>query len=374
MKTRIIEFIKRETVLTAAGLLALFSCLFVKPEAEDYMGYIMGNLNTLIVLFCLMTVVAGLGSLGVFRYVGEGLLKKLKSERGIAFLLVFLCFFGSMFITNDVALITFVPFAIMVLNMAGMAKKLCYTVVMMTIAANLGSMLTPVGNPQNLYLYASSGMTMAEFIRLMLPFTLVSALLLAGCLWCGFQNVPVQVQIKEKTEKPDMPQVIYYVLLFLICLQTVSGFLPSQGLLLIILGAVIVRDRSLFFKVDYSLLLTFLFFFVFIGNMSQYQPCCHMVEGLVKDHEVAAAVAMSQIISNVPAALLLSGFTSQWEALIIGTNLGGLGTLIASMASLISYKQIAAEFPKEKGRYFGMFTVWNVVFLAVLLIVAGIMG
>lgn len=338
------------------------------------MGYIMGNLNTLIVLFCLMTVVAGLGSLGVFRYVGEGLLKKLKSERGIAFLLVFLCFFGSMFITNDVALITFVPFAIMVLNMAGMAKKLCYTVVMMTIAANLGSMLTPVGNPQNLYLYASSGMTMAEFIRLMLPFTLVSALLLAGCLWCGFQNVPVQVQIKEKTEKPDMPQVIYYVLLFLICLQTVSGFLPSQGLFLIILGAVIVRDRSLFFKVDYSLLLTFLFFFVFIGNMSQYQPFCHMVEGLVKDHEVAAAVAMSQIISNVPAALLLSGFTSQWEALIIGTNLGGLGTLIASMASLISYKQIAAEFPKEKGRYFGMFTVWNVVFLAVLLIVAGIMG
>ena len=374
MKTRIIEFIKRETVLTAAGLLALFSCLFVKPEAEDYMGYIMGNLNTLIVLFCLMTVVAGLGSLGVFRYVGEGLLKKLKSERGIAFLLVFLCFFGSMFITNDVALITFVPFAIMVLNMAGMAKKLCYTVVMMTIAANLGSMLTPVGNPQNLYLYASSGMTMAEFIRLMLPLTLASALLLAGCLWSGFQNVPVQVQIKEKTEKPDMPQVIYYVLLFLICLQTVSGFLPSQGLLLIILGAVIVRDRSLFFKVDYSLLLTFLFFFVFIGNMSQYQPFCHMVEGLVKDHEVAAAVAMSQIISNVPAALLLSGFTSQWEALIIGTNLGGLGTLIASMASLISYKQIAAEFPKEKGRYFGMFTVWNVVFLAVLLIVAGIMG
>lgn len=374
MKTKILSFIRQETVLTAAGLLALFSCFLVKPEAEDCLDYVMENGNTIIVLFCLMTVVAGLAGQGVFRYVGERLLEKLRSERGIAFLLVFLCFLGSMFITNDVALITFVPFAVMVLQMAGMEKKLCRTVVLMTIAANLGSMLTPMGNPQNLYLYASSGMSMGEFIRLMLPFTLASALLLTLCLWFGFQNTPAQVKIGEKTEKPDTPQVVYYALLFLICLQTVSGTLSAQALILIILGAVIVRDRRLFFKVDYSLLLTFLFFFVFIGNMNQFPPFRQLVVSLVEGREMVTAVLMSQVISNVPAALLLSSFTSEWEALIIGTNLGGLGTLIASMASLISYKQIAAKSPREKGRYLGMFTFWNAVFLAVLLGTAFILG
>ncbi len=362
----VIEFLKKETVLAVSGLLAFLSCFLVRPDRE-YLNYFFSNMGTIIVLFCLMAVVAGLSGLGVFRYVGERLLERIQSERGIVFLLVFLCFFGSMFITNDVALITFVPFGIMILKMAGMTGRLCRVVTFMTIAANLGSMFTPMGNPQNLYLYSVSGMTLSAFLRLMLPHTAAAALLLCLCVFFGAGKEKICVVITEQTKKPETSGTVYYILLFFICLQTVGGILPAPGLLLAVTAAVMYRDRSLFRKVDYSLLLTFLFFFVFIGNMNRFPPFREFVVNMIAGHEKVAAIGISQVISNVPAALLLSNFTDQWEQLIIGTNLGGLGTLIASMASLISYKQVAAEYPEKKGRYLAVFTWWNLLFLAVLI-------
>lgn len=324
----VIEFLKKETVLAVSGLLAFLSCFLVRPDRE-YLNYFSSNMGTIIVLFCLMAVVAGLSGLGVFRYVGERLLERIQSERGIVFLLVFLCFFGSMFITNDVALITFVPFGIMVLKMAGM--------------------------------------TLSAFLRLMLPHTAAAALLLCLCVFFGVGKEKTCVVITEQTKKPETSGMVYYLLLFFICLQTVGGVLPAPGLLLAVIAAVMYRDRSLFRKVDYSLLLTFLFFFVFIGNMNRFPPFKEFVVNMIAGHEKVAAIGISQVISNVPAALLLSNFTDQWEQLIIGTNLGGLGTLIASMASLISYKQVAAEYPEKKGRYLAVFTWWNLLFLAVLI-------
>ena len=362
----VIEFLKKETVLAVSGLLAFLSCFLVRPDRE-YLNYFSSNMGTIIVLFCLMAVVAGLSGLGVFRYVGERLLERIQSERGIVFLLVFLCFFGSMFITNDVALITFIPFGIMILKMAGMTGRLCRVVTLMTIAANLGSMFTPMGNPQNLYLYSVSGMTLSAFLRLMLPHTAAAALLLCLCVFFGVGKEKTCVVITEQTKKPETSGMVYYLLLFFICLQTVGGVLPAPGLLLAVIAAVMYRDRSLFRKVDYSLLLTFLFFFVFIGNMNRFPPFREFVVNMIAGHEEVAAIGISQVISNVPAALLLSNFTDQWEQLIIGTNLGGLGTLIASMASLISYKQVAAEYPEKKGRYLAVFTWWNLLFLAVLI-------
>lgn len=362
----VIEFLKKETVLAVSGLLAFLSCFLVRPDRE-YLNYFSSNMGTIIVLFCLMAVVAGLSSLGVFRYVGERLLERIQSERGIVFLLVFLCFFGSMFITNDVALITFVPFGIMVLKMAGMTGRLCRVVTLMTIAANLGSVFTPMGNPQNLYLYSVSGMTLSAFLRLMLPHTAAAALLLCLCVFFGAGKEKTCVTMTEQTKKPETSGTVYYLLLFFICLQTVGGVLPAPGLLLAVVAAVMYRDRILFRKVDYSLLLTFLFFFVFIGNMNRFPPFREFVVNMIAGHEKVAAIGISQVISNVPAALLLSNFTDQWEQLIIGTNLGGLGTLIASMASLISYKQVAAEYPEKKGRYLAVFTWWNLLFLAVLI-------
>lgn len=360
---RIKQFVKKETVLSAAILLAAVSCFFVVPDRE-YLGYI--DTRTLELLFCLMAVMAGFQELGVFRLLGAALLRQVHSERGVAASLVFLCFVCSMVITNDVALVTFVPFAVLVLGMAGMEKRVCITVVLMTIAANLGSMLTPIGNPQNLYLYALSGMGMGPFVALMAPYAAASAAMLAGGLAFAFSGRTVECPL-ECPPAPNGKRLGLYLALFALCLLTVSGLLREELLLAAVILAVLVDQRGLLARVDYGLLLTFAAFFIFIGNMGRLPGFCRFLERVLAGNERLAAVAASQVISNVPAALLLSGFTDQWRELIIGTNLGGLGTLIASMASLISYKQIAVHFPEKKGRYLAVFTVWNLGFLAVLL-------
>ena len=257
--------------------------------------------------------------------------------------------------------------------MAAMREKICCTVTLMTIGANLGSMFTPMGNPQNLYLYGLSGMKLLEFLFLMLPLTAAAALLLALSVVFYSKKGKIKLQMEEKTERPDLVRTAFYVFLFLLCLQTVNGTLPAEILLILILAAVAAGDKRLFAEVDYSLLLTFLCFFVFIGNINRFGPFRELAVRVISGHELAASVIMSQVISNVPAALLLSNFTQQWELLIVGTNLGGLGTLIASMASLISYKQIAARYPEKKTAYLRTFTFWNVIFLAALWIMASVL-
>ena len=367
---RIAEFVKRETVLSAAAVLAVVSCFFVTPDRE-YLGYI--DFRTLILLFCLMTVMAGFKQMGVFRILSAGLLQRVKSGRGLALCLVFLCFFCSMVITNDVSLVTFVPFGLLALEMAGMERQICAAVTFMTIGANLGSMLTPIGNPQNLYLYGRSGMGALSFVALMLPYAALSALMLAGAILLAFRKETVSCQV-ERPAAPPKKRLILYLALFAVCLLTVSGVLPEGALLVIVLAAVLIDRRELLAEVDYGLLLTFAAFFVFIGNMGRLPQFRGFLESVLTGNERIAAVAASQVISNVPAALLLSGFTDQWRELIIGTNLGGLGTLIASMASLISYKQIAVRHPEKKGPYLIFFTVWNVVFLAILLAASFLLG
>ena len=284
MKSRICSFIKQETILVVSFVLALISCFFVRPD-RGYLGYLSSNIGTIILLFCLMAVVAGLSSLGVFRYVGERLLERVSSQRGIAWMLIFLCFFASMFITNDVALITFVPFAIMILEIAGMQNRIVYTVTLMTIGANLGSMLTPMGNPQNLYLYSLSSMELSDFLKLMLPYTAVSAAGLWLCSVIGFPRGRANVSITKKTAPPNIRGTAYLSFPFLICMLTVSGLLPAPVLLLIITAGVTIKDRRLFQSVDYSLLATFLFFFIFIGNMNRFPPFRDLAVTMITGHE-----------------------------------------------------------------------------------------
>ena len=359
----LISFLKKEIVLTISGILAICSCFFVRPDVQ-YAGYI--DWHTILILFCLMAVMAGLQDIGLFQYTGEELLKKIRSERGVVCVLVFLCFLSSMFITNDVALITFVPLALLILNMAKMEKSICYIITLMTIAANLGSMLTPIGNPQNLYLYSTSGLSLGSFLGLMLPYTILAGLLLFICIFIQFKSNNVPVELKSRDEAMNSKRIIYYGILFVICLLAVAKICPISILFGIILVAVIVDNRKLLLKIDYSLLLTFIFFFVFIGNMGRFPAFRDFLSSILEGRVTLVAVLSSQVISNVPAALLLSGFTNEWTSLIVGTNLGGLGTLIASMASLISYKQLAANYPNEKGKYLGLFTVLNIVFLIIL--------
>lgn len=369
MVANITNLIKKETVLLISSFCALLSCFFVHPDST-YLGYI--DYRTLAILFCLMVVVAGLKQNGLFSYLSTCLLRKLKNQRQIVLALVFLCFFGSMFMTNDVSLITFVPFGILVLEFSGMEASTIQVVTMMTIAANLGSMLTPVGNPQNLYLYSASGLSFIEFLKITGPYCLIAATLLFGFSSMQFHTKKVSaIDISSFSSIPfNQSGIIFYLFLFGICILAVLRWFPVVILFCLIFTSILWKEMKLLLKVDYSLLATFVFLFVFIGNMGRLPAFRSLIEQILNGHEILTSVGISQIISNVPAAILLSGFSSNWKDLLIGTNLGGLGTLIASMASLISYKQIAAANPDEKGRYLLVFTGWNLLFLCCLLLVA----
>ena len=366
------QFIQQETVLTAAAVLAVVSAFFVPPDAQ-YLGYI--DLRTLAILFSLMTVMAGLRRQGFFDGLGRALLSRTHSTFQLTLVLVGLCFFGSMFITNDVSLLTFVPFTFVVLSRLGADVRralLIPVVCMQTIAANLGSMLTPIGNPQNLYLYGKSGMSTGEFVLLMLPYTLVSLLLLLAwaALVCRKASAALSVDelvSSSSASQGDQKIILLYLVLFAVCLLSVIRVLPYGIAFAAVLVCALFADPRTLRMVDYSLLLTFVAFFIFIGNLGRIPAFSGWLQEFLTGREVLVAVLASQVTSNVPAALLLSGFTAETQALIIGTNLGGLGTLIASMASLISYRQITRELPQGKKRYFGLFTLSNLIFLALLL-------
>lgn len=374
-KEKCIHFIKQETVLVVATVLAVISAFFVAPS-EAYLEYI--DWRVLGILLSLMIIMAGLQKTGLFDSIGAKLLGKTSTTRELAFILVFLCFFFSMLITNDVALFTFVPFAMIMLKKCKQEKLLIPVLVLQTIAANLGSMLTPIGNPQNLYLYNLSGMGMGEFIGVMLPYTVISGVLLciAIVICCKKEPItevaiePVQESRNKEEKRRNLIKNTVYITLFVLSLCVVVRLVPFEMVLLAVILLVFNMDRKVLTQVDYCLLLTFIAFFIFTGNMGNISMVRDTLQQLVAGKELAIGVISSQAISNVPAALLLSGFTSDYRELLIGVNLGGLGTLIASMASLISYKLFAKEYNDQKGKYFWWFTIANIVFLAVLAVAA----
>lgn len=409
------EIVRKDPVLVVAIVLAIISCAAVPPDAA-YAEYV--DLRTIGMLFSLMTIMAGLSRLGMFRIACRHLLSAVRGPRRLALALTLLAFFSSMLITNDVALVTFVPFALLALRTLDSPRHACFTVVMMTIAANLGSMLTPIGNPQNLYLYSTSHMALTDFLLLMLPYAAAALVLLVGAI-AFFGRIPEHAKEKaarsvdagnpasssedgsadspatcgeadnaasaaDANETPQLAsdtddpapsplRVLPWAALFVLALLSVAHILPYQAIVAVTIVVALAADRRALLHVDYALLFTFIAFFVFVGNVGRIEVVSAALAQLIDGHELAVSVIASQVLSNVPATILLSGFTSNFAALIVGTNLGGLGTLIASMASLISYKQVALVLPREKGRYFMLFTVWNIAFLAVLAVLAAVL-
>ncbi len=364
---KIITFVKNEIVFSIAFVLAIISAFFVRPSKE-YIGYI--DFRTLGLLLALMLVVQGLSSIGVFDRLVKVLLKKIRNRRTLALVMISLCFFGSMLITNDVALITFVPFTIMLLTLIDDAKFSIYIIVLETIAANLGSMFTPIGNPQNLYLYSVSRMNIGDFLWLMLPHTLISFAMLMVCILFIRPDPISENNIHSEKHEVSISklQLGIYGVLFGLCILTVLHMVDYRLMLLIVIGVVLVLNRKLILKADYILLLTFIAFFIFIGNMSAIPTINEFLSSLVNGREQYVSILASQVVSNVPAAMLLSGFTTDYEQLIVGTNIGGLGTIIASMASLISFKFYNKTKKSNTGKYMISFTALNVVFLCVLIV------
>lgn len=366
MRQSILEFIKKETVFCIAAVLAVLSSFVVRPDLE-YAAY--PDYRTLALLFCLMAIVAGMQAIGVFTALGQKLLSGTRGTRKLSFILVYLCFFSSMAITNDVALITFVPFTILVFSMVEQEEQLLKLIVLETIAANLGSMATPVGNPQNLYLYSVSGLSLGAFFQAVLPYTVISLLLLSVILWFG-KDEPIHLEVRmagiPTERRPFVVRLSAYLVLFFLNLLVVAHLLSWQAVFAVTMLYLCLFDRKVLRELDYFLLLTFVCFFIFIGNMKRMEAISLLLSGLIRGHELLTGIAASQIISNVPAAILLSGFTDRYETLLTAVNLGGLGTLIASLASLISYKFFVRSYDMRKGEYVREFTKWNICFLAVL--------
>lgn len=358
-----LSYLKKDPVLAVSAVAAAVSVALVPPSAA-YWEYL--DLRTLGLLLSLMLVVAGLRETGFFGAVIHRLLNVVRDTRSLTLTLVGTCFFASMFITNDVSLLTFVPLAAVLLEQTGQRRLMVPVIVLQTIAANLGSMLTPMGNPQNLYLYAQSGMSAGAFLKLMAPTSLLSLALLtaASLLLAG----------REPLQPPEYAGschgALRWLALFGLCLLTVARVLPWGVSLSVVLICTALADRRLLRRADYGLLLTFIFFFIFIGNLKRLPAVSEALSRLISGHELSAGILLSQVISNVPAAMLLSGFTERYDALLLGVNIGGLGTLIASMASLISYKLYLQTAEARPGKYLAQFTLWNLLFLAVLWLAA----
>ncbi len=355
-------FVKAQPVLTAAFVLAVISMIFIPPD-EQYIGYC--NFAVLAELFGLMIAVAGLRGAGLFEKLTGALLKHAGTIRKLSLILILLCFTSSMVVTNDVALITFIPLTLHIFAGINDERSRVLTLVLETAAANLGSMMTPVGNPQNLYIYDKYGLSVWQFLQTMMPAGIMSLIMIV-LLSLMIPNVPCMAQSGEPRRLSKRITALY-ACLFVLCVVTVFKVLPYPVCAVAAVAAALLTDRKLLLKADYSLLATFVCFFVFVGNISRISEVSTFFSEMLKGHEIMVSALLSQVISNVPAAVMLSGFTKYGTMLLIGVNLGGLGTPIASMASLITLQFYRSSENARTGWFLAVFTAVNFGMLSVLL-------
>ena len=363
MLPRIKEFVKKEAVLFIAALCAITTMVIVPPDAA-YLHYI--DFRVLCLLLSLMGVVAGFKSMGAFQWITYQLLRRIKNGRILAVTLVLLPFFCAMLVTNDVALLVFIPFTLALLADLGCEENMIPVIVLQTVAANLGSMATPVGNPQNLYLYAAYNLTAGEFFSVVLPLAGLSLVVLTAASLPALPKALARQELRG-VELKSIRTLILYGALFVLCLLTVFRIVPYGITTTVVVLALLILDRKLIKEIDFMLLLTFVCFFVVSENLGRVEGIRGFLQNLLAKNTLLTAVGASQIISNVPAAVLLSGFSDNWRDLLSGVNIGGLGTPIASLASLITLK-LYLRWPQAKaGRFLMVFTLANVIGLVVLL-------
>ena len=359
-KSSFIEFLKKECVLVIAVTLAILSSFISIPK----MSYI--DFNVLILLFNLMVVVTAFKELKVLDSIAIGLLKKCNTYTSISLALVFITFISSMIVTNDVALITFVPLSIVIARKANI--NVLKIVVFQTLAANLGSSFTPMGNPQNLFIYSFYNLSPIDFFKITLPIVVLAVLFLVLLV---FKDKKMNLSLDLEDVKIDNKRDVYlFGGLFLIILLSVFHVIDYKVTFLITIVMVLILNKKLFSQVDYSLLITFIGFFIFVGNISTMDVVKNFMEGILNSPKSTflASVLSSQVISNVPATMLLSGFTDHFKELLLGVNIGGMGTLIASLASVISYKIYASEFGNDN--YMKSFTFYNILGLIIFVPIA----
>lgn len=364
---RCLFFCKKQMVLTIAIIAMLVTCVFVPVDAE-YLDYF--NIRTLATLFCTLAVVSAFSHIYVFEILSRSIVVRLHNLRNAIFGLVFITFFGSMLLANDMALLTFLPLGYFVLKSTGQEKYMAFTFIMQNIAANLGGMVTPFGNPQNLYLYSYFNISTVEFVQIMLPpFMAATLLIIAVCLFIK----PVELELKNDCEyKLDVRRTIIYSVLFIFSLLIVFRLVNCIAGTVAIIAALLILDRKALKEVNYPLLLTFCAFFVFSGNLARIPAVNEFFSELLPINPLLFGILSCQFISNVPSAVLLSHFTTDYASLLVAVNLGGLGTLIASLASLISFTEYKKHAPGQAKSYLIKFSVINFSFLLALALFSSI--
>ena len=367
MKTKIISFAKNNAVAIIAAVAAIIT-MFIVPPDREYLGYF--DFKTLTCLFCVLAVVCALRNIRFFYTMAKAVIRQFKNAKLTILALVYITFIGSMLIANDMALLTFLPLGYFVLHTTNKEKYMAFTYIMQNIAANLGGMLTPFGNPQNLYLYTKFNIPDAEFVSIMfLPFIVAIALITVLCL--VFVKLE-PLEIEEKAAELPIPRVIIYLILFAISILIVFRSIPFIAGLIIIPIALIFLDRDALKSVDYGLLLTFVFFFIFSGNMARMEGVRSFFSSLLEKNTLLFSALSCQVISNVPSAILLSQFTENYRELLLGVNIGGVGTLIASLASLITFREYTKGQPGHTLSYVLKFTAFNALFFVVLVVICSI--
>ena len=360
-KIQIPGFLKENAVLVIAIIAALLTSFIVPPDAK-YLEYF--DLKTLSCLFCVLAVVCALRNIKFFYTLAREIVRRFKNARIAILALVYITFIGSMLIANDMALLTFLPLGYFILSTTKKEKYLAFTFIMQNIAANLGGMLTPFGNPQNLYLYSKFNIPDGEFVRIMFPpFILAIALITLCCLIFVKKEA---LEIEESDVKLPIGRVAIYLALFAVAIMMVFRFMPYQVGLIIIPLALIFLDKKALMQVDYGLLFTFVFFFIFAGNMGRIDTVRDFFSYLLNINTLVFSALSCQVISNVPSAILLSQFTDNYRELLLGVNIGGAGTLIASLASLITFKEYTKQDPDHVKQYVVKFSLFNFGFLITL--------
>lgn len=358
---KIIVFFKRNVVMTVALCAAAITSIFV-PVDRQYLAYF--DFKTLSCLFCVLAVVCALKNVQFFYILAEKIVRCFKTARMSILVLVYVTFIGSMLIANDMALLTFLPLGYFVLTTTGKEKYMAFTFIMQNIAANLGGMLTPFGNPQNLYLYTKFEIPNLAFMRIMAPPFLVSVTLITVC--CLLFVKSESLQLEEKKVTLPAGKTVLYLALFVLSITIVFRGIPYWIGLVVIPAVLFFVDKKALKMVDYPLLLTFVFFFVFAGNMARIDGVRHLFSALMDKSTLLFSVISCQFISNVPSSILLSQFTDNYADLLVGVNIGGVGTLIASLASLITFSQYTKHNPGKAGYYIKLFSAFNFGFLIVL--------
>lgn len=366
-KEKIVNFIKQETVLFVAIILAIITCFFV-PIDKQYINYF--DFSTLVCLFCMLAVVAGLKSTNIFEVISRKMVGLFHTRRAVIYSLVFGTFFFDMIVANDMSLITFLPLTYIVLHSTKNDKYLAFTFIMQTIAANMGGMITPHGNPQNLYLYSYYNIPTSEFFGILFVQSITVAILL--CICCAFiSNEKLTLRRKSKIIINKNKLYIYSVL-FILVILTIFRVIPYIITFFIVMLTIITADIKRFKQVDYALIATFCVFFIFSGNIARIPAIKDFIANIVVNNTLLAGIVSCQFISNVPTAIFLSKFTMNYRELLIAVNIGSLGILISSLASLITLKEFLKHQPKNFGKYLGIFTLFNTLFLAVLLLITNL--